>query len=539
MLPDTLLFCSLCVLVLVAAFVESRRFLTWACIGTVLAYLWGVSYQGGHQDALKLMANAHLQSLFAFDASAQGMKGFAGLVTLAVLFFLDAVTFKQPSEHGKEGSLIVLFGLLGASLMVGASHFLMSYLGLELLSLSLVVLIAWGLETPQLEAGVKYFILSSLASGILLFGVSLIYGATGHLNFVSSAMVRYPFHDMYVVGQIFLVAGVAFKLGWVPFHFWISDVYASARWYTIVALGSLSKIGVVGFMLRLFDAGVFASNGPAWAVQLMIVLSVLSILIGNILAIQQKSLRRLLAYSSVANMGFLGLALVCKSGAPFYLAVYVLNTLPIAAVLFTEFGQYLEASLDDLKGFGLRHPYQGIVLTFAMLSLAGIPMTPGFWAKWHVFKEFFSRYSPLFGVFIVLGTLIGTFYYLRVVKFLYAGSDEQSPATDGISFTQRHEAEAGASGAFSYALLLLGISALLLWCAASPDRWLNWSGRITGEPRVVSLDDSRKTPVSPVTTLNKGNPVPIIIPPSGFYKDGRRSVVRILPPQRREDMHAR
>ncbi len=211
MLPDALLFGSLCFLVILAAFVESRRSLTWAGIVTVFAYLWAVHYQVEHIATSKVFASPHLQTLFGIDLSALGMKQFAGVVTLAILIFFDALGFKHhSSEYGKEGVLVILFGLLGASVMVGASHFLMSYLGLELLSLALVVLIAWGLEIPQIEAGVKYFILSSLASGLFLFGVSLVYGATGHLNFVSSSLVRVPFHQMYIVGQTFIIAGVAF-----------------------------------------------------------------------------------------------------------------------------------------------------------------------------------------------------------------------------------------------------------------------------------------------------------------------------------------
>jgi NADH-quinone oxidoreductase subunit N len=509
MLPDAVLFFALCFLVLLAAFSGSRRMLTVFGILTLLSYLWGVSYQENHKVLLQSLSTAHLQSLFSFDISALGMKRLAGYVALLIIVFFEAIALRRPSDEGKEGVLVIVFALLGASLMVGASHYLMSYLGLELLSLSLVVLIAWGLETPQLEAAVKYFILSSLASGILLFGVSLIYGATGHLNFVSSALVRYPFHQMYLIGQLFVVAGIAFKLGWVPFHFWLSDVYASARWYTVVALSSLSKVGVLGFLIRLFDADVFASVSAPWAVQLMLVLSVLSIFIGNILAVQQKNIRRLLAYSSIANMGFLGLAVISKTGAPFYLAIYILNTLPIAAVLYTHFGTSLAIHLSDLKGLGFKKPYQSALLVFSFLSLAGIPMTPGFWAKWHVFQAFFASYSPLFSVFIIIGTLVGTFYYLRLVKFLY---EESSDVDDDSVLTETVKVLPVEGGMFSYAIFLSVLMLFFVYATIFPDRWLSWSDSVTGVSVPIALDANRVTPASPSTHLLKAPDVPIVTP---------------------------
>ncbi len=502
-LPDALLFGALCVLVLVAAFLNSRSVLSWASIVTVCGYLWALTYQNNHLFDLAVIGDAHFKSLFVLDASSLGMKAFAGIVTLLVIVFLESIVFSQEPEKAKEGLIIVLFGLLGASVMVGASHYLMSYLGLELLSLALVVLIAWGLEKEQLEAAIKYFILSSLASGILLFGVSLIYGATGHLNFVSSALVRYPLYNMYTIGQVLIVAGVAFKLGWVPFHFWISDVYASARWYTIIALSGLSKIGIIGFMMRLYDTEVFASS--VLASQLIIVLSVLSILIGNILGVQQKSLRRLLAYSSIANMGYIGLALVCRTGAPFYLAIYILNTLVMASILFSRFGHVLDINLEDMKGFALKHPYQGALLTFTMFSFAGLPITPGFWAKWHVFKGFFAQYSPWFATFIIIGTLIGTFYYIRIVKYLYEDVESKDTAVDSVTGE-------GASLSFSYSVSLSVVVFALLWNTVAPDALLNWSERITGRKDSVTLEDAAKLPVASPNAVFTTTPVPLKVP---------------------------
>lgn len=512
MLPDAFLFCALCLLVLIAAFVRCRRVLVFSSLCAVIGYLFCVSYQSNHLLEIRTGLSSHLLSFFNPDNASLGMKYFAGYAALAILVLFEAIGFKKTDAfkamQKKEGLLLILFALLGASLMCGSSHFLMSYLGLELLSLSLVVLIAWGGETPQLEAAVKYFLLSALASGILLFGVSLIYGATGHLNFVSSALVRIPFHSMYILGQVLLVAGVAFKFGWVPFHFWVSDVYASARWYTLIAIGSLSKIGVLGLVFRLLEAGVIATSpAPAWAAQLVIILSIFSILFGNILAVQQKDLRRLLAYSSIANMGFLGLALISQSGAPFYLAVYVLNSLAIATILFHHFGQNLSVELTHLKGFALRYPYQGALLAFAFLSMAGIPITPGFWAKWHVLKVFFAQSSVFFAAFIVVATLIGTFYYLRMVKYLYEEAE--------VSTTVQHPSEVTLFPSVSApteknSLLLSDVSvnplffflasASLLWVAVFPNAFLEWSRKITGVPTVSSMTIEQAAAIPPITS---------------------------------------
>ncbi|MES2206512.1 MAG: NADH-quinone oxidoreductase subunit N [Pseudomonadota bacterium] len=517
-LPDALLFGSLCFLVLVAAFLNSRCILRWASIATVLGYLWSVTYQTHHISELIAIGDAHFKSLFVLDASSLGMKTFAGIVTLLVIIFLESIVFASAPEKAKEGVIIVLFGLLGASIMVGASHYLMSYLGLELLSLALVVLIAWGLETEQLEAAIKYFILSSLASGILLFGVSLIYGATGHLNFVSSALVRYPLYNMYTIGQILIVAGVAFKLGWVPFHFWISDVYASARWYTIVALSSLSKIGIIGFMMRLYDTGVFSSN--VIASQFIIVLSILSILIGNILGVQQKSLRRILAYSSIANMGYIGLALVCRTGAPFYLAIYILNTLVMASILFSRFGHALDINLEDIKGFALKHPYQGALLTFTMFSFAGLPITPGFWAKWHVFKGFFAQYSPWFAIFIIIGTLVGTFYYVRIVKYLYEDVDAKDTEINS-------KITPAISSSFSYGMSLSIVVIALLWSTVAPDALLSWSERITGKG-TATLEEAARLPVASPHAVFTTKAIPLKVPT--LQKSLNNPLVNPMPP---------
>jgi NADH-quinone oxidoreductase subunit N len=336
---------------------------------------------------------------------------------------------------GGEFYVLALFALLGQMVMISGNNFLVIYLGLELMSLSLYALVALRRShAVSTEAAMKYFILGSLASGFLLYGISMLYGATGSLDLMEVAKATASGTvkpTVLVFGVVFVVAGLAFKLGVVPFHMWVPDVYQGAPTAVTLLLGGAPKLAAFAITIRLLVEGLFPL-AMDWQ-QMITVLAVLSIAIGNITAIMQTNLKRMLAYSTIAQMGFMLLGMLsgvvngdmssaanAYSSAMFYSITYVLTTLGTFGVIMLLARTGFEAeNIDDFKGLNQRSPWFALVMLILMFSLAGLPPTVGFYAKLAVLQAVLSTGQVWLAVVSVLLSLIGAFYYLRVVKVMY------------------------------------------------------------------------------------------------------------------------
>jgi NADH-quinone oxidoreductase subunit N len=322
---------------------------------------------------------------------------------------------------------LALFATLGMMVMISAHHFLTLYLGLELLALSLYAMVALQRDSVRAtEAAMKYFVLGALASGMLLYGMSMLYGATGSLDIarVASALgTPYASQSLAVFGLVFVVAGIAFKLGAVPFHMWIPDVYHGAATPTTLFIGAAPKIAAFAFVMRLL-AQALGGMGADWQMMLAI-LAAASIGLGNLVAIAQTNLKRMLAYSTISHMGFLLLGILSGtdngySSAMFYVLTYVLMTLGAFGMILLLSRVGFEAEeLDDFKGLNRRSRWYAFVMLVIAFSLAGIPPAVGFLAKLAVLQAAWESGFAWLVVFAVLMSVVGAFYYLRLVKLMY------------------------------------------------------------------------------------------------------------------------
>ena len=331
-----------------------------------------------------------------------------------------------------EFMALTLFALLGMMVMISASHFLTLYMGLELLSLSLYAMVALQRDSATAtEAAMKYFVLGALASGLLLYGMSMLYGATGTLqvNAVAEA-INHGVHNkqLLVFGLVFVVAGLAFKLGAVPFHMWVPDVYHGAPTPMTLLIGSAPKLAAFAFIMRILVEGL-QPLVEQWS-SMLAILAVLSMAVGNISAIAQTNLKRMLAYSTIAHMGFLLLGILSGnldgySSAMFYAIVYVLMSLGGFGMILLLSREGFEAdTLNDFKGLNQRSPWLAFMMLLLMFSMAGVPPTAGFYAKFSVLSAAVSSGHVLLAVMAVLFSLIGAFYYLRIVKLMYFDAPE-------------------------------------------------------------------------------------------------------------------
>jgi NADH-quinone oxidoreductase subunit N len=342
--------------------------------------------------------------------------------------------------RGGEFFTLSLFALLGMFIMISANNFLVLYLGLELLTLSSYALVALrrdhGVAT---EAAMKYFVLGAMASGFLLYGLSMMYGATGSLDIgqvfkaVNSGQIR---HQVLVFGLVFIVAGLAFKLGVVPFHMWIPDVYQGAPTAVTLLIGGAPKLAAFAIVMRLLVEGLLPL-AIDWQ-QMLAIMAVGSLLIGNLAAIAQTNLKRMLAFSTISQMGFVLLAMMsgvvagkvdmlalenAYSSAMFYVVSYVLTTLAAFGVILLLAREGFESEeIADLAGLNQRSPLYAGVMAVCLFSLAGLPPLVGFYAKLSVLQSLVASGLPTYiglAVFAVMMSLIAAFYYLRVVKVMY------------------------------------------------------------------------------------------------------------------------
>ena len=373
-------------------------------------------------------------NLFVADLMSSVLKLFVYIAVSVMLVYSRDYLAERGLDKG-EFYLLVLFATLGMMVMISANHFLTIYLGLELLSLSLYALVALDRDSVRAtEAAMKYFVLGAMASGLLLYGISMVYGAVGSLE-IAEVGQRIALgggnKTVLVFGLVFVVAGLAFKLGVVPFHMWIPDVYHGAPTAVTLFIGSAPKLAAFAIAMRVLVTGL-AELAEHWQVMLMI-LSALSIALGNLAAIAQTNLKRMLAYSAISHMGFmlLGLlagivggdprfALNAYSSAMFYVIAYVLMSLgAFGMILLLSRAGFEAENIEDFRGLNKRSPWFAAIMMILMFSMAGVPFFIGFFAKFLVLQAVVAAGHLWLAVFAVMFSLVGAFYYLRVVKLMY------------------------------------------------------------------------------------------------------------------------
>jgi len=380
-----------------------------------------------HQNGIVHLFN----NMFVDDLMSDVLKLFSYLAVSMMLVYSRTYLLTRGLFTG-EFLALVLFTLMGMMVMISASSFITLYLGLELLSLSLYAMVALQRDSATAtEAAMKYFILGALASGLLLYGMSMLYGATGSLNVneishaIQQGVANKP---LLVFGLVFIVSGLAFKLGAVPFHMWIPDVYHGAPTAMTMLIGTAPKLAAFAFTMRILVEGMQPLM-EHWS-SMLAILAVLSMAIGNITAISQTNIKRMFAYSTIAHMGFL-LVGVLSGGiegygsAMFYAVIYVLMSLGGFGMIMLMSREGFEAdSLNDFKGLNQRSPWLAFMMLLLMFSMAGVPPTVGFYAKFSVLNAAVQSGHVTLAIMAVLFSLIGAFYYLRIVKLMYFDAPE-------------------------------------------------------------------------------------------------------------------
>lgn len=440
--PEILLLIMACVIALVDLGVKTPlrgttyalTLLTLAALAVLLAM-----YANTGQTA------TGFGGLVVTDPMGNWLKCFASIAMLITLVYGRSYSADREMLRGGELFSLSLFSLLGIFIMISGHNFLVIYLGLEMLTLSSYALVALRRDDGRAtEAAMKYFVLGALASGFMLYGMSMLYGATGSLDLVKvfqGVGAGVANKQVLVLGVVFLVAGLAFKLGAVPFHMWIPDVYHGAPTSVTLMIGGAPKLAAFAIVIRLLVEGLMPLSVD-WQ-QMLAVLAVGSLMVGNLAAIAQTNLKRMLAFSTISQMGFLLLAFVAGrvgddvsnagnaySSAMFYTVTYVLTTLATFGVMLVLSRRGFESEeLADFAGLNQRSPVLAGVMAICMFSLAGVPPLVGFYAKLAVLQALLASSLPVYvglAIFAVVMSLVGAFYYLRVVKVMYFDAPMQT-----------------------------------------------------------------------------------------------------------------
>ena len=420
-----------CLILILDLFVkDKKRTLTFVATQLTLVGAAVVTFATTSGDIGYTFSN-----MYVGDLLSDLLKLLLYLTVIVVLFYSRGYILEREQMARGEYYTLALFATLGMMVMISANHFLTVYLGLELLSLSLYAMVAMNRDSvPATEAAMKYFVLGALASGLLLYGMSMIYGATGTLEITGVAERLYAGQadrTILVFGLVFLVSGIAFKLGVVPFHMWIPDVYHGAPTSVTLFIATAPKLAAFAIVVRMLVNGLIVL-AQDWQ-SMLILLAVLSMAIGNIAAIAQTNLKRMLAYSAISHMGFMLLGLVTGvvggdarfalnsySSSMFYVITYVLTSAgTFGMILLLARGGLESDELDDLKGLNKRSPWFAAMMMLMMFSMAGVPFFVGFFAKFSVLQAVVAAGYLWLAIVAVFFSLIGCFYYLRVVKLMY------------------------------------------------------------------------------------------------------------------------
>ena len=471
MLPELFLLGATCAILLIDLFLKpaQRNVTHWLAVFALVVtglLVWSGAPANGEGIAA-------FNDMFLRDGVATVLKLFV-LLTTGMVFIYGRGYMRDRGLFVGEFYLLLLFATLGMMLLVSAGSLVTIYLGLELLTLSSYALVALNRDSPvSSEAAIKYFVLGALASGLLLYGMSMIYGATGSLDLarihaVADFSTGSTHRTLLAFGLVFLVVGAAFKLGAAPFHMWLPDVYQGAPTAVTLFVGSASKLAAFGMTWRLLE-GAMGGLHEHWTLMLSL-LAVLSLAVGNIFAIAQANLKRMLAYSTISHIGFLLLGFV--NGTPagyaaamFYMISYALMaTVAFGVIMLLARAGFEAEEIDDFRGLNQRNPWYAGIMALAMFSLAGVPPLFGFFAKLMVLKAVIDAGQLWLAIVAIVFAIIGLFYYLRVVKVMYfdAPQDDAPLALP-------------ADRAFRWSLSLNGLALLALGVAWSP--LLEWCNR--------------------------------------------------------------
>ena len=423
---------------------DSRRTVTFVLTQLTLIGCAAIQFATSTGEITYTFSN-----MFVDDLMSDLLKLFLYMTVVIVMFYSRGYVIERESMNKGEYYVLALFATLGMMVMISANHFLTIYIGLELLSLSLYAMVAMNRDSAvSTEAAMKYFVLGALASGLLLYGMSMIYGATGTLEITGLAERLYGGgvnKTVMVFGLVFLVAGLAFKLGVVPFHMWIPDVYHGAPTSVTLFIGSAPKLAAFAIVMRLLVNGLI-TMAQDWQ-SMLVILSVLSMAIGNLAAIAQTNLKRMLAYSAISHMGFMLLGIVtgvvggdaryalnAYSSSMFYVIAYVLMSAgTFGMILLMSRAGFEAEELDDYKGLNKRSPWFAGIMLMLMFSMAGVPFFIGFFAKFSVLQAVIAAGYTWLSLVAVFFSLIGTFYYLRVVKLMYFDAPvDETPLAAGM-----------------------------------------------------------------------------------------------------------
>jgi len=423
-LPEVFLLCAVSAILILDLFISDRsRSITYLLSLLTLAACAAITL-GSASPEVSFAFNG----MFVDDPLSDLLKvcvyaGVAGVLVYSHVYGRSRQLFRG------EFFTLALFSTLGMMVMISANHLLTLYLGLELMSLSLYSMVALQRDSARsTEAAMKYFVLGALASGMLLYGMSMLYGATGTLSIPEMAQ-RIAAGEaraaILVFGLVFVVAGLGFKLGAVPFHMWVPDVYHGAPTAVTLLIGSAPKLAAAGFVFRLLVEALGSPELIAEWQDMLAILAVLSMAVGNITAVVQTNIKRMLAYSTISHMGFFLLGMLAGNAegygaAIFYVVVYVLMTLASFGMILLLSREGFEAeNIDDFKGLNQRSRWYAFLMLLVMFSLAGIPVLLGFWAKLAVLQVAFEAGYTGVVIAAVILSLIGAFYYLRVVRVMY------------------------------------------------------------------------------------------------------------------------
>ena len=431
-LPEILLLVTACVVLVADLFVTERtRGATYILAQIALVSVFFV---------VLATAMDKPQTAFSHTFIRDGLGDLLKLFVLGigfVVFLYSKDYLKSREVCFGEFHVLALFGILGMMILISANNLLTIYLGLELLSLCLYAMVALQRDSILAsESAIKYFILGAIASGMLLYGMSMIYGMTGSLDLavINQNVVQHKTNMVLIFGLVFVMVGIAFKLGAVPFHMWVPDVYQGSPTAVTLFLGTAPKIAAFAMLMRLLVYGLMGLH-TEWR-DILIVLSLASMAIGNIVAISQTNIKRMLAYSTISHVGFLMLGVLSGTAAGFASAMFYTLTYAVMAlgsfgmiILLSRFG-YEADHIDSFKGLNQRSSWFAFIMMVLMFSLAGVPPFIGFWAKLNVLLALVAVNLTWLAIVAVIFSIIGAFYYLRIIKLMYFDTAQDSQSLE-------------------------------------------------------------------------------------------------------------
>jgi NADH-quinone oxidoreductase subunit N len=459
--PEIFMFSMACIILLVDAFLPSeKRIVTYVLTQLTLVVALLISVANYSKPAAMVF-----NDMFVHDAMASVLK----IVTYVLVFFIFVYSrdyLKSRGMYRGEYFVLGLFAVVGMMVMASAASMLTIYLGLELMSLSLYAMVAFQRDSSKAtEAAMKYFVLGAMASGMLLYGMSMIYGVTASLDLatIKSVVASAGVTNMPLVfGLVFILVGLLFKLGAVPFHMWVPDVYHGAPTSVTMFISSAPKLAAFAIVMRLLVGGL-EPLAASWQ-DMLIIISILSMAVGNVIAIAQTNLKRMLAYSAISHIGFLLLGFISVtengySSSMIYILIYSVMSIGVFGIIILLSRAGFESEeLVDFKGLNQRSPWYAFLMLVLMFSMAGVPPTAGFYAKFMVIQAVVDAGMIWLAVVAVLMAVIGAFYYLRIIKLMYFDSADE---------------ESGAIEAAADVKLLIGINAIAVILV------LPWLGVIT------------------------------------------------------------